>query len=64
MGKYKYTVRAELDWLEEDIRIINDILEGKEPNVNNYTQTQLRDRLRYANNEIARIMTWMREGAK
>ena len=64
MGKYKYTVRAELGWLEEDIRIINDILEGKEPNVNNYTQTQLRDRLRYANNEIARIMTWMREGAK
>lgn len=62
MGKYKYEIKHEIRWLEEDIRITEDCLNGKEKT--QYSKTELELSKIWAINELERLNTLMDEYEK
>lgn len=56
MGKYKYAVQKEMEWLEEEIKICEDCLNGKD--TPNCSMKEVRSRKRWAENELERLRLW------
>lgn len=59
MSKYKYAVKQEIKWLEEEIEICQQCLDGKD--TPNCSMEEVRSRKRWAENELGRLRLWMKE---
>jgi len=59
-AKFKYAIKKELDWLNDDIRIINEMLDGESP-LTHSREIELRLRRIWADKEIGRLLLWLRE---
>ena len=59
MDKYEYAVRQELKWLEDDIRITRDCIDGKEQT--QWPESYLKCRLNDSICEEERLLAWMKE---
>lgn len=62
MDKYEYAVRQELKWLEDDIRITRDCIDGKEQT--QWPESYLHCRLNDSISEEERLLAWMKEYTK
>ncbi len=59
--KYKYVVEKEMEWIDEDVRIINEKLNNENPGDTSRSTIELHLRRIWAENERARLYMFMRE---
>lgn len=59
MGKYKYAIQKEMEWLEEEIKICEDCLNGKDTLYCGLEEVA--SRKRWAENELERLRMWKKD---
>ena len=61
MGKYKNAYKKEMEWLDEEIDILNKMIEGTETDSKIYSKSNLALMHHIAVKERARLIIWLKE---